>query len=258
MTKSKATKTARRPISKNDHKYKRGVVAVVAGSEHFPGAAVLTTGGARRGGAGYVKFVGKTQILNQLVLNQFPDVVPIKSLIDQKIDAIVIGPGAVTLRKLPQVFRIVLDSNAMKMALANSKTSRNNQIIVITPHEGELSLLGYEKPTSVAERTKIAQQIANDLNVVVVLKGNKTIISAPNTKAIMDGVGGPELATAGSGDILAGLIAAFLASWKPNDLQSAQKVVAAAVNLHSKAGAHAARKYSCVVATDLLESLAYC
>ena len=218
----------------------------------------MAVGGARRGGAGYVKFVGKTESLNHLVVSQFPDVVPIKNLVNQRVDALVVGPGVVLIKKLPQVSRIVLDSTALKLALNNAKSNDKDKIIVVTPHEGELKLLGYPKPVSITERSKIAQQIADDLNVVVVLKGNKTVIAAPMQKLIIDHIGGPELATAGSGDVLAGLIGAFLASWRPDDLKSAQRVVAAAVNLHSRAGAVAARKYSCVVATDLLESLAYC
>ncbi len=75
---------------------------------------------------------------------------------------------------------------------------------------------------------------------------------------MIDSHGGSELATAGSGDILAGLIGAFLASWKPLTHKDAQRVVRDAVHLHSAAGAHAAGAKKSVVATDILESLAYC
>ncbi len=251
-------KGGRRPLEKEDHKYKRGVVAVAAGSERFPGAATLAVGGARRGGAGYVKFVSKSAPLIQQVINQFPDVVPIRELLNQKIDSLVVGPGGVSLRKLPAIPLVVLDGAAMKLAVQVIPSKRTNQIIVLTPHEGELNLIGYVMPKNYKERALVAQKVADELNVVIVLKGSKTIIAAPNLKSIVDEIGGAELATAGSGDVLAGLIGAFLASWKPEDLSTAQKVVAAAVKLHSKAGVHAAKKYSCVVATDLLESLAHC
>lgn len=248
----------RRPLEKEDHKYKRGVVAVAAGSERFPGAATLAVGGARRGGAGYVKFLSKSAPLIQQVINQFPDVVLIRELLNQRIDSLVVGPGGVSLRKLPAIPLVVLDGAAMKLAVQVIPSKRTNQIIVLTPHEGELNLIGYVMPKNYKERTLVAQKVADELNVVIVLKGSKTIIAAPNLKLIVDEIGGAELATAGSGDVLAGLIGAFLASWKPEDLSTAQKVVAAAVKLHSKAGVHAAKKYSCVVATDLLESLAHC
>lgn len=251
-------KGGRRPLEKEDHKYKRGVVAVAAGSERFPGAATLAVGGARRGGAGYVKFVSKSAPLIQQVINQFPDVVPIRELLNQRIDSLVVGPGGVSLRKLPAIPLVVLDGAAMKLAVQVIPSKRTNQIIVLTPHEGELNLIGYVMPKNYKERALVAQKVADELNVVIVLKGSKTIIAAPNLKSIVDEIGGAELATAGSGDVLAGLIGAFLASWKPEDLSTAQKVVATAVKLHSKAGVHAAKKYSCVVATDLLESLAHC
>ncbi|MGA0113608.1 MAG: ADP-dependent NAD(P)H-hydrate dehydratase [Candidatus Nanopelagicaceae bacterium] len=262
----------RRALKPYDHKYSRGVVAVVAGSEAYPGAAILTVGAARRGGVGYVKFFAKSREIAKMVLQSFPDVVPIKNLSNEKIDALVVGPGAVSLRTLPNLTPVVLDGAAMSLAV-NSRAKRvgkkgKAQIIVITPHEGELKKIGYQIPyqqdqkltsaQSEKVRLEIAQRIAEDLQVVVVLKGNKTVIAAPDRKPIIDALGGPELATAGSGDILAGLIGAFLASWKPVDLDIAQKVVANAVKLHSKAGKHAKKSSSAVVATDILESLAHC
>ncbi|MEY3325783.1 MAG: hypothetical protein RL694_670, partial [Actinomycetota bacterium] len=250
----------------------RGVVAVVAGSARFPGAAVLTVGGARRGGAGYVKFFAKSGELSKMVLQNFPDVAPIKSLINEKIDALVVGPGAVSLRSLPNLTPVVLDGAAMSLAV-NSKAKRlgkkdQGQIIVLTPHEGELKKIGYQISQNSNERftstqiekarKEVAQKIAEELQVIVVLKGNRTVIAAPGKKPIIDLIGGSELATAGSGDILAGLIGAFLASWKPENLDAAQKVVADAVKLHSKAGKHAKKSRSAVVAIDILESLAHC
>lgn len=262
----------RRSPKDSDHKYSRGVVAVVAGSARYPGAALLTVGGARRGGAGYVKFFAKSGEISKMLLQNFPDVVPVKNLANEKIDALVVGPGAVSLRSLPDLIPVVLDGAAMSLAV-NSKTKRvgnrgNGQIIVLTPHEGELQKIGYQISPSQSSkmnsaeiekaRLVLAQKIAEDLKVIVVLKGKRTVIAAPSRKPIIDLIGGPELATAGSGDILAGLIGAFLASWRPTKLEAAQKVVAAAVKLHSMAGKHAKRTNSSVVATDILESLAHC
>ena len=280
---SKAT-SGRKPLQANAHKYSRGVVAVAAGSKAYPGAAVLTVGGARRGGAGYVKYLSKFDQCTQLVLSKFPDVVPISDLKNQKIDALVVGPGAITLKKLPQQIPVVLDGAAMSLAInsarlslvsskrsfpsAEKSSSNLNQLLVLTPHEGELEIIGYRNPSKQTKQSKLsgldsdrkllAQKIADELSVVLVLKGNKTIIAAPGLKPIIDLAGGPELATAGSGDVLAGLIGAFLASWKPRNFKEAQKVVGSAVSLHSHAGKYASKKYSNVVATDLLESLALC
>jgi NAD(P)H-hydrate repair Nnr-like enzyme with NAD(P)H-hydrate dehydratase domain len=164
----------------------------------------------------------------------------------------------------------VLDSGALSLA-RKTKDSRNpNQIIVVTPHEGELRELGFSlslnhnsRYATDAQRKEVAQKIADELHVICVLKGHRTLIAAPQQSVrvasiLVDLNGGSELATAGSGDILAGLIGAFLASWKPLTYSDAQKVVRDAVHLHSAAGAHAARAKKSVVATDILESLAYC
>ena len=285
MANSRVTKQvkARRPLHKSDHKYSRGVVAIIAGSKKYPGAGVLTVGGARRGGVGYVKFINKNSDATNLVLGNFPDVVPIDDLQNERFDALVVGPGATTIKSMPMKIPVVLDSGALALARSTKALRDPQQIVVVTPHEGELESLGFslaqdkesdisahDKVSAVSARNKksafalkearitTAQRISDELNVITVLKGHRTVIAAPHCTPIIDTLGGPELAVAGSGDILAGLIGAFLASWKPVNFQEAQKTVAAAVHLHSQAGKHAARSHSVVVATDILESLAHC
>ena len=186
MARNLKGRNLRKPREKRDHKYSRGVVAIVAGSKRFPGAALLTVGGARRGGAGYVKFLDSTSLTTELVIAEFPDVVPIKSITNEKIDALVVGPGATTLRSLPESIPIVLDSGALSLA-RKTKDSRNpDQIIVVTPHEGELRNLGFSlslNPKSHyatdAQRKELAQKIADELRVICVLKGHRTLIAAP-------------------------------------------------------------------------------
>ena len=285
MANSRVTKQvkARRPLHKSDHKYSRGVVAIIAGSKKYPGAGVLTVGGARRGGVGYVKFINKNSDATNLVLGNFPDVVPIDDLQNERVDALVVGPGATTIKSMPMKIPVVLDSGALALARSTKALRDSQQIVVVTPHEGELKSLGFslaqdkesdisahDKVSSVSARNKksafalkearitTAQRVSDELNVITVLKGHRTVIAAPHCTPIIDTLGGPELAVAGSGDILAGLIGAFLASWKPVNYQEAQNTVAAAVHLHSQAGKHAARSHSVVVATDILESLAHC
>ena len=276
MANSRVTKQvkARRPLHKSDHKYSRGVVAIIAGSKKYPGAGVLTVGGARRGGVGYVKFINKNSDATNLVLGNFPDVVPIDDLHNERVDALIVGPGATTIKSMPMKIPVVLDSGALALARSTKALRDSQQIVVVTPHEGELKSLGFslahDKVSAVSARNKksafalkearitTAQRISDELNVITVLKGHQTVIAAPHCTPIIDTLGGPELAVAGSGDILAGLIGAFLASWKPVNFQEAQNTVAAAVHLHSQAGKHAARSHSVVVATDILESLAHC
>ena len=236
----------RRPLTSTDHKYSRGVVGVVAGSAKYPGAAVLTVGGARYGGSGYVKFLDTDHFVTSLVLQRFPDVVPISRIDGERIDALVVGPGGAELTDIPDSIPVVFDSGALARA-----RSKRNGVTVITPHEGELEALGY----SLGDRKETAEKIARDLNLIVVLKGNRSLIAAPDCETLVDEIGGPELATAGTGDILAGLIGSMLASWKPTTLKQSQQVVARAVELHSRAGALAAKRFTSVTALEVMESL---
>ena len=240
------TASLRRPLTSTDHKYLRGVVGVLAGSAKYPGAAVLTVGGARHGGSGYVKFLDTDHFVTSLVLQRFPDVVPISKIDGERIDALVVGPGGAELTDIPDSIPVVFDSGA----LARVRSKRNG-VTVITPHEGELEALGY----SLGDRKETAEKIARELNLIVVLKGNRSLIAAPDCETLVDEIGGPELATAGTGDILAGLIGSMLASWKPTTLKQSQQVVARAVELHSRAGALAAKRFTSVTALEVMESL---
>lgn len=247
----------RRSLTSKENKYSRGVVAVAAGSDQFPGAAILTVGGARRGNAGYVKYFSKSERLQDLVIRSFPDVVPIEELLDTRLDALVIGPGAASLskEKIPARVPLVLDGEAITLMKEPGFMS-DHPVTVITPHEGELRFCGVEisHPLSSEDRERIALEIAREFGVIVVLKGNRTLIAEPEGEVYLDEVGGPELATAGTGDILAGLIGSFLVSLK--DGGSALDLVARAVTLHSRAGVEAKNRLTSVTATDLLESLA--
>ena len=108
MARNLEGRNLRKPREKRDHKYSRGVVAIVAGSKRFPGAALLTVGGARRGGAGYVKFLDSTSITTELVIAQFPDVVPIKSITNEKIDSLVVGQALQLFAPFQKIFPLCL------------------------------------------------------------------------------------------------------------------------------------------------------
>ena len=236
----------RKKIASDDHKYSRGVVAVIAGSPQYPGAAVLAVGGARHGGAGYVKFVSAQKELRNLVISRFPDVVPISNLNRQRFDALVVGPGAASIKRIPELIPVVLDSAALPLAL-----NKRNGITVVTPHEGELAFLRATR----GDRREVAEKISKELGVTVVLKGRGTIVASPANRTFVDSIGGPELATAGSGDILAGIIGSMLATWRPEDSHTAHEIVCNAVELHSRAGRHAAKEFRSVTALEIMESL---
>ena len=125
------SKDLRKPLLKSDHKYSRGVVAVAAGTSRYPGAALLTVGGARHGGAGYVKLLSSEPEIRNLVVSQFPDVVPVSTLNRERFDSLVIGPGGAVVKKLPDLLPVVLDSGALTLAL-----KKREGITVVTPHEG--------------------------------------------------------------------------------------------------------------------------
>jgi hydroxyethylthiazole kinase-like uncharacterized protein yjeF len=245
------------PLSSQSHKYSRGILLIIAGSAQYPGAALLTVGGARCGGAGYIKFLDSDSRTSALVLQKYPDVVPVKRLNSEKYDALVLGPGgAMKSHGFRYEKPLVLDGQAI--SLINGKRVFRDQprLTVITPHEGELPLIGYSpsQPNDL-QRMKLASQIACEKNVICLLKGYHSIVAAPGLAPLMDPLGGPELATAGSGDLLAGLIGSMLASWKPDNFESAQKIVFDAVTLHSRAGKKARRRYLNVSAGDILHEL---
>lgn len=243
----------RRKLSKRDNKYSRGVVAVAAGSAKFPGSAVLAVGGARRGNAGYVKFLTKNTQLSNMVISKFPDCVPIRNLISERVDVLVVGPGGCNLSAIPRDIPVVLDSEMIKYVKSKDFQKRS-AYAVITPHEGELRFLDkkYQDDLRNNSRRDVAEDIANRFGVIVVLKGNQTIIAAPG-KSKVDSIGGAELATAGSGDVLAGLIGSILASNSADPFQS----VCNAVELHSRAGRYAAAKFKSVSALEIMDSLTF-
>ena len=235
-------------LSPNSHKYSRGVVGVVAGSSEYPGSAVLCVGGARVGGAGYVHYLAGDNTALNLVLSAYPDIVP-ASRFDERVEAWIIGPGNPAIHRLPASKYLVLDAAAMALA-GESKA----EFTVILPHEGEAAHLGFPVSEGIG-REAIASLMAKTLKVFVILKGRKTIIASPSGEMLMDEIGGPELACAGSGDVLAGLVASMLSSWKPTSVTDVHKVLFKAVQAHSTAGKLADKKVRPVTSPDILKAL---
>lgn len=240
-------------LSKDSHKYSHGTVAVFAGSPQYAGAALLCVGGARRGGSGYINFINKNSLARNLVLSAYPDVVVRKKIKDVRVDAWVIGPGSPKIRFKPSIFRAkyaVLDSTAMKFA-----KKINAEFVVITPHEGEARRLGFSIGEGDKGREESALKMAQTLNCVVVLKGYHTVVAEPNGLVVTDTLAGPELATAGTGDILAGLIGSMLASWKPETFNDVVVVVFKAISAHALAAKAAMESMSPITSSDILKYL---
>jgi ADP-dependent NAD(P)H-hydrate dehydratase / NAD(P)H-hydrate epimerase len=257
-----------------DYKYSRGVVGVIAGSAPYRGAALLATGAARFGNAGMVRYVERDEHLATMVVEQFWDVVVAQGLEDPRVTGWVVGPGMGTdddalrtlIASLATSTPMVIDADALRLlGHASAREALRARvagggITVLTPHEGEFTGLGFSLPRGAeGDRRGAAVRAAADLGCVIVLKGPGTITAAPSGVSYIDVCGGAELGTAGSGDVLSGLMGAMLASAYAHrrhmTLDQAAEISAAAVTVHGRAGAHAARQGAPVTARDILASV---
>jgi ADP-dependent NAD(P)H-hydrate dehydratase / NAD(P)H-hydrate epimerase len=183
------------------HKYTRGVVGVRAGSADYPGAAMLCVAGARSGLVGMVRYVGDVA---DLVRTAHPEVVG-----DGRAQAWVVGPGGGSLEEaVAQGEPVVVDASAL-----SSVAGPLGVPSVLTPHAGELAgMLGVKREEVEAEQLRYAREAAVRFDAVVLLKGRHTLVAEPSGRVRVTTVGPPWLATAGAGDVLAGLIGALVAA----------------------------------------------
>ncbi|TCC10711.1 NAD(P)H-hydrate dehydratase [Kribbella soli] len=214
-------------------KYSRGVVGLMVGSTQYPGAAVIATAGALAGPVGMVRYIGPDAVASA-VREAHPEVVG-----DGRVQAWTIGSGLGDELDIPRIRElldaeepVVLDADGLK-ALDDAG---DHVDVLITPHAGELSrLLGVDRATVEAERLKYARLAAERFDVTVLLKGATTVIASPDGEVRVNTNATPWLATAGAGDVLAGLCGALLAGGlTPLDAASVGAYLhAAAANLAS-------------------------
>jgi hydroxyethylthiazole kinase-like uncharacterized protein yjeF len=228
------------------HKYKRGLVAVVAGP--MAGASALAAEAAARGGAGYVRIIGAQAILDlphAIVRVSTRDAT---ALPDPRIAALLVGPGlgrgedarAHLAQALAPAHPAVIDADGL-IALGELGFDVIPPQSILIPHEGEFTALFGDLPGN-----RIAQALAaaRTSGAVVVLKGNDTVIAAPNGQCRI-AYGAPSwLSTAGTGDVLAGLCAARLAV-----IRDPMQAACEAVWLHGEAARRAGAAF---IADDLL------
>jgi hydroxyethylthiazole kinase-like uncharacterized protein yjeF len=248
-----------RPTAESD-KYRRGVLGLLTGSDRYTGAAVLATGGAVHGGAGMVRLVtfpGAAAAVRQLhpevVITElagetpssgsgarFPDDVG-------RVQAWAAGSGMGTddaaARRLAAVLAtslpVLVDADGLTLLARHRELLPRPAPTLITPHAGELGrLLGADPADIEARRLEYARRAATQLGVCVLLKGSTTVIAPPDglDPVLVNTTGTPWLATAGTGDVLAGLAGALLAQ----GLLPPQAAIAAAY-LHGLAARLAAR-----------------
>jgi len=233
----------------DDHKYSRGYVAVLAGE--MPGAAALTAAAALRAGAGYVRLAA-----NAMVANIPKAVVQGGSqenlLQDKRIGALIVGPGLGRSdgagHALSGAIRsgrpLVLDADALVL-LAGGLDRLAGVDAILTPHSGEFDrLFGADEGAGKVERALAA---AAQAGAVVVFKGADTVVAAPDGRAAIAPVASSWLASAGTGDVLAGIIAAMRARGLPSFVAAC-----AGVWVH---GAAAQEAGAGLIADDLIDAL---
>ncbi|MEU5684830.1 bifunctional ADP-dependent NAD(P)H-hydrate dehydratase/NAD(P)H-hydrate epimerase [Streptomyces venezuelae] len=221
-------------------KYRRGVVGIVAGSERYPGAAVLAVAGALRGGAGAVRYVGPAA---DAVVARFPETLvsagpPSKA---GRVQAWVVGPGlGEDAERLAEVLAadvpVLIDADGLRLAGERDVRERRAPTL-LTPHAGEAAaLLGVAREEVEAGRLTAVRELARRYGATVLLKGSTTLVASGEGPVRVNPTGTPWLATAGSGDVLSGLAGSLLAAGV--DARDAGSVGA---YLHGLAGRHASQ-----------------
>lgn len=209
---------ARWPIpGPSDDKYSQGVVGVAAGSSRYPGAAVLATGAAVLATSGMVRFAGGAA---PGVRDHWWEVVTTDTIDDAgSTQAWTVGPGigtddagrAVLATAIGRDVPLCVDADAITL-LANDARLRaavRGRPVVLTPHAGEFARIAGEVGP---DRVAAARRAAADLGVTVLLKGNATVVADPGGRALVHPADTSWAATAGSGDVLSGIIGALLAA----------------------------------------------
>jgi hydroxyethylthiazole kinase-like uncharacterized protein yjeF len=236
------------------HKYSRGHAVVISGGPSTTGAARLAARGALRAGAGLVTIASPRDALSinaaeNLAVMVRPVDGPIELkefLADKRRNAIAIGPGGGVGPAMREQVRtaldgdaaVVLDADALTSfagdpdALANAIGKRAGRPVVLTPHEGEFSRLFSALEQEARSRSKLekARLAATKTGAVLVLKGADSVVAEPSGRAAIADNGPPTLATAGSGDVLAGMVSGLLAQGMP-----VFEAACAAVWLHGEA-----------------------
>jgi len=233
-----------KPRTRNANKGDFGRVLVIAGSAGMAGAAILCARGALRAGAGLVT-ISIPYELFPIVQSTVPEATCVTRELSPEIlaayDSVVIGPGLgisiETWKTITFVLenyggKLVLDADALNVIAGTNITFDTDT--VITPHPGEAArLLGVDTYTIQSRREASAAVLSEKYGCVVALKGNGTIVAvtSPSLKLFINNTGNPGMATGGSGDVLAGVIAAFLGQG-----METQTATCAGVYIHGFAG----------------------
>lgn len=247
------------------HKYARGHCLVVSGPAHATGAARLAARGALRIGAGLVSVASPLDALSinaaaltAIMVKPFASASVLADLLkDERLNAVVIGPGCGTGRSTKELVAAVLTSKAATVLDADALTAFKDepQVMlallrepcVLTPHEGEFDRIFPGLLKKSQTKIEAARAAAAAAGCTILIKGPDTVIAAPDGRAIVSSHAPPALATAGSGDVLAGFIGGLMAQ-----RVDSYKAAAMAAWLHGEA---ALRFGPGLIAEDLPEML---
>lgn len=256
------------------HKFTRGHAVVWSGPEFNTGAARLAAIAAARSGAGLTTLCGTVSALRvqaahvtSIMLRPVETVQDLGALLqDKRITAFCTGPAAGiaqdtrnrVLRVLRSDVATVLDADALTafadapdelFSAIRGRAARGQRApVVLTPHEGEFSRLFHALPQTAANKVERARAAAAASGAVVLLKGPDTVVAEPGGMAVVNTNGTPKLATAGSGDVLAGIITGLMAQGMP-----AFDAARGAAWLHADAARRCPRQR--LIAEDLLAEL---
>jgi hydroxyethylthiazole kinase-like uncharacterized protein yjeF len=266
---------------KDTHKGDYGHLLIIGGSPGLTGAVCLAGISALRSGCGLVT-IGIPETLNHIIEIKLTEVMSLPlpeteehfisekavdkvlKFINEKIDAVLIGPG-ISLNSETKKFvnkiiteidrKLIIDADALKIISENIDILKKLKVKpVLTPHPGEMKYLtGFEISYIQKNRKEIAEKFAREYNVVLVLKGYRTVVT-DGKNTYINLTGNPGMATAGSGDVLAGIIGSFLAQGEDEFISAKYGVL-----IHGLAGDIAVKEKGeiSLIASDIIEKLPF-
>lgn len=215
---------ARWPVpGPKDDKYSQGVTGVLAGSGTYPGAAILCTGAAVAATSGMVRYAGTAA---GEVVSHWPEVIATPTVNGVgRVQAWVVGPGigtdeagaAALWFALDTDLPVLVDADALTILAAHpTVVAGRSAPTVLTPHAGEFARLAGHRPGD--DRVAATRRLADTFGATVLLKGNVTVVAEPGSDGLryLNPAGQSWAATAGSGDVLSGVIGALLAAGLPS------------------------------------------
>ncbi len=270
--------------TKDSYKNKRGHALLIVGSSEYTGAAVLAGNAAMLSGVGLTTIATSESAQNAIAVKVLEEVITrslpetkngaiaerafetVEKLIE-KVDVVGIGCGLTSNEKTTKDFvseviikrktPVVIDADAINALSPFDLQGSDDLPLILTPHEGEfLRLLGTENKDAIKDRVKSVRDFAEKHNVILVLKGERVLIGAPDGRVVINPTGNSGLGKAGNGDTLTGIITGFVAQAVQMNLDIFETVIAA-VYISSLAGDIAAERFGkrSMLASDVRECL---